>query len=778
MDKDIKTSNCGGDATHQVRHLQPTSERSRKESAPGPRTVISRPLDGDDELPRRNSVFIDQWTTPSTQIISTRSDTRMSRIAEPPNDIPSPKSIVSVAGIQINPPGGCEQPFWVPAHLHPEVHPSQFKKWLTAHADVSSNTNSGIFSSLRNLRRTKSFADNHVVITADSGVESSDHPARIRSRKPPSHSSNTANSNQDVHTRTDVSNRRMSPQLGVLKRSQKIQKRKLSLPQAELSNLQRAHSAELSQSMVDCNGNGIDRLKEFAGRVEEASTHGRAAISKPREGKRMPSAQIPSRSRDKDGHTLVQKSSRDHKRTSTGPVLSDRGSGALMTKAFNESASRNAVDLTPNEEQRDVQLSGRRSKSWLSLVRLVSHNSGSTHALSKTGDSASNPPTHSPSPPKLTQADLDILANRLVVRDDTNQLKSSDIPAVAITVDANGTELREHQVPSKHVAPPRYVLEAEQAVYRHSHYKLAQPRRSLLQQVLISNLMVHILAIHGGLLTHGDGFYSENYTQGPHLMMGSSLTNDVSKAQKKNSKKRRKRRARGVSPSPSTDSSFGRVTPRSPMVPLESYPECQWKNPLADDDGLGNQNNTCISSRTSTPQPYQWPLYTSSWESTPSSNNTSTASPRASYSASLTALPGASCIRSGRDLQHLVAIKDYTMPSASASATSSHRKMKIEESNDSGFEEGAFEVGWADYFAPINKCMSDGFVDGASVNIVRSVTSHRPMGRPVTGPSFDGRNILAVVHGYQLPSSCDDDDDNTPIGILGSRRLHQISPRS
>ncbi|KAJ3328357.1 hypothetical protein HDU76_010111 [Blyttiomyces sp. JEL0837] len=43
---------------------------------------------------------------------------------------------------------------------------------------------------------------------------------------------------------------------------------------------------------------------------------------------------------------------------------------------------------------------------------------------------------------------------------------------------------------------PRFPLETEKIIYRLSHLKLAQHRRPLLQQVVISNLMLYILSVH------------------------------------------------------------------------------------------------------------------------------------------------------------------------------------------------------------------------------------------------------------------------------------------
>ncbi|KAJ3214344.1 hypothetical protein HDU67_001785, partial [Dinochytrium kinnereticum] len=52
---------------------------------------------------------------------------------------------------------------------------------------------------------------------------------------------------------------------------------------------------------------------------------------------------------------------------------------------------------------------------------------------------------------------------------------------------------------------PRYPLHIEKAVYRLSHIKLAQPRRPLHEQVVISNLMLYILSVHADVTLNRQG---------------------------------------------------------------------------------------------------------------------------------------------------------------------------------------------------------------------------------------------------------------------------------
>ncbi|RKO85496.1 hypothetical protein BDK51DRAFT_49418, partial [Blyttiomyces helicus] len=68
----------------------------------------------------------------------------------------SPTTTVKIGGITIE----TEDPshlFWVPAHLHPEVHPTDFKKWLAKSADPAPAAASIFAPGITPLRRTKSF---------------------------------------------------------------------------------------------------------------------------------------------------------------------------------------------------------------------------------------------------------------------------------------------------------------------------------------------------------------------------------------------------------------------------------------------------------------------------------------------------------------------------------------------------------------------------------------------------------------------------------------------
>ncbi|KAI9099509.1 hypothetical protein DFS34DRAFT_649225 [Phlyctochytrium arcticum] len=90
---------------------------------------------------------------------------------------PAKKATVSRAGATFE----TDDPshlFWVPAHLHPELHPSDFKMWAGSKKIedpdlANANVDTTVFfpSAKRPLRRSKSFVERHVVITPDNAEE-------------------------------------------------------------------------------------------------------------------------------------------------------------------------------------------------------------------------------------------------------------------------------------------------------------------------------------------------------------------------------------------------------------------------------------------------------------------------------------------------------------------------------------------------------------------------------------------------------------------------------
>ncbi|ORY36301.1 hypothetical protein BCR33DRAFT_722105 [Rhizoclosmatium globosum] len=52
---------------------------------------------------------------------------------------------------------------------------------------------------------------------------------------------------------------------------------------------------------------------------------------------------------------------------------------------------------------------------------------------------------------------------------------------------------------------PRFPLHIEKTIYQLSHAKLAQPRRPLIQQVMVSNLMLYILSVHADVTLQRQG---------------------------------------------------------------------------------------------------------------------------------------------------------------------------------------------------------------------------------------------------------------------------------
>ncbi|KAJ3238223.1 hypothetical protein HDU81_008205 [Chytriomyces hyalinus] len=77
---------------------------------------------------------------------------------------------------------------------------------------------------------------------------------------------------------------------------------------------------------------------------------------------------------------------------------------------------------------------------------------------------------------------------------------------------------------------PRFPLHLEKSIYQLSHAKLAQARRPLIHQVMISNLMLYILSVHADVTLH---------RQGPRKHRGGGK-------KKKSGKKKKRRNGAGI----------------------------------------------------------------------------------------------------------------------------------------------------------------------------------------------------------------------------------------
>lgn len=128
--------------------------------------------DGSDSSSSNSQLLLPDSSSPLFKKLSPSSD--ISIISTSPN---SKLASTLTSPAKLN---AIEQPIWVPAHLHPELHPNDFKKWVSTHWQDSTEDNYGyrfsdgklaFVNHLKNkkpaLKRTSSFADRHMVVTAD-----------------------------------------------------------------------------------------------------------------------------------------------------------------------------------------------------------------------------------------------------------------------------------------------------------------------------------------------------------------------------------------------------------------------------------------------------------------------------------------------------------------------------------------------------------------------------------------------------------------------------------
>ncbi|KAJ3058988.1 hypothetical protein HDU98_004972 [Podochytrium sp. JEL0797] len=104
---------------------------------------------------------------------------------------------------------------------------------------------------------------------------------------------------------------------------------------------------------------------------------------------------------------------------------------------------------------------------------------------------------------------------------------------------------------------PRFPLHIEKEIYQHSHQKLAQPRRPLIQQVMISNLMLYILSVHADVTLH---------RQGPRKKKGSNGRKKRNTSTSPSSSKKKRSNRKSHDPEPLVLAKS--VQPTPPIAPL------------------------------------------------------------------------------------------------------------------------------------------------------------------------------------------------------------------
>ncbi|KAI8824072.1 uncharacterized protein EV422DRAFT_576552 [Fimicolochytrium jonesii] len=400
-------------------------------------------------------------TARSTRSSSSESITVIPEVLSPPK-----KQLVSIGGTTIE----AKDPshlFWVPAHLHPELHPSEFTSWLSDSDPTSDTASKSLFPAEKKpLKRSKSFVERHVVITPDNADKFMEDEPITRARTV----AGLASTEQ-----------RAAKGLPPLKRARHIKKPVVAplggendeeqegyIPSgsetagtSHLSDAERARRRKSRKSLRKRRGSRksnksdkekkeVDAEKQTTEDVEEERIKVPASSPLPEEEKRGTKEDENIR----ENMVVTPPPLPVPKSEATDENDSDVTSLTAALEA-SDNASKSSVSQTSNGKKPEKKPKTPKSWNWLGFLhsRKKSPRGGPKHARSASMDSL------------------------------TNESSGSDWDAYPADRD-------------KFNNPGRLPAEDEKYIYRISHVKIAETRRSLYHQVLISNQMLYILSVH------------------------------------------------------------------------------------------------------------------------------------------------------------------------------------------------------------------------------------------------------------------------------------------
>ncbi|KAJ3189500.1 hypothetical protein HDU85_003131 [Gaertneriomyces sp. JEL0708] len=423
-----------------------------------------------DKLPRK---------TTTSSIRSARSTLSDGLTVVPDVLSPARKPVVSIAGTTIE----TDDPshlFWVPAHLHPELYPGDFSHWLDAGGPSSTESSIGA-TGKASLKRSKSFVERHVVITPDNLDDFVDKESVLpRSR--------TVTGAAD-HQRTGKG-------LPPLKRSRHIRPKRSTA---------RSKSADGDSTLPPAANTEVDGLP-----IEEASSSTRR------------------RSWRKSTISVHRKRTSYRK----SKIYFDM---ALKTL---ESASSIELDTPDTNEPMDVDRSLNDSSLHLLTSEVMADTRDAVPDCAEEAEDIINDGTSDITvlqENEIPETPMDLIES-VPVDTATKKAKKHKRKSANVNLKKNGNAWKwfagflgkKNAVPKKKQkrresldsllsdsdtddlygssqsgsldfiqdGVPRYPLDVEKNIYQASHIKLAQFRRPLQQQVLISNLMRYILSVH------------------------------------------------------------------------------------------------------------------------------------------------------------------------------------------------------------------------------------------------------------------------------------------
>ncbi|KAI8593199.1 hypothetical protein BDZ88DRAFT_405834 [Geranomyces variabilis] len=476
---------------------------------------------------------------------SSRSNSSDSTTVIPDVLSPPVKPVVSIAGATIE----TDDPshlFWVPAHLHPELHPSDFSRWI---ADSDENLPMSLASSSalpfgdtsavfnvgkkQPLRRSKSFVERHIVITPENAEEFVEPDNVVRSRT--------------VGGTPTTAARSASKGLPPLKRSRNIKPKRPTMSNIDEKGGEggRRTSDEQTDSEIAEEGERQHRRKEplkldpetiSAAVAGAGRRRSKKSIKKHRTGNRRSRAL----SGDKMDGDAGGGKSRPFSFVGIAPVELPKAAsagGQDEDVSDDEDAARALPSPVPAVQpgEKNEKEDGGKVAGSIESVNTAPPTSQPSPTLVKPATAA--PASAAPAapgiiePPSATTSAkasgkkkkkdggekrwnwLSFLSKRspttTTVKHQRTSASSSSSPSPENGDDWNPYPPNSQQHARYAAAnssssgsgspsplPGRLSLDDEKYVYRISHIKLAEHRRPLFQQVLISNLMLYILSVH------------------------------------------------------------------------------------------------------------------------------------------------------------------------------------------------------------------------------------------------------------------------------------------
>ncbi|KAJ3177006.1 54S ribosomal protein L3 [Geranomyces variabilis] len=475
---------------------------------------------------------------------SSRSNSSDSTTVIPDVLSPPVKPVVSIAGATIE----TDDPshlFWVPAHLHPELHPSDFSRWI---ADSDENLamslaspsalpfgdTSAVFNvgKKQPLRRSKSFVERHIVITPENAEDFIEPDNVVRSRTvggTPTTAARPANKGLPPLKRSrnikpkrptmgsteekgDESGRRTSAEQAdneIAEDDERQHRRKEPLKldpetiSAAVAGAGRRRSKKsikkhrtgnrrsraLSGDKMDGDaGNGKSRPFSFVGiapvelpKATSASGQDEDVSDDEDAAPALPSPVPAVQPGEKNVKEESGKAEGSVESGNTAPPASQATPAQVKpaTAATVSPAGAGPGIIDPSSANTSAKASGKKKKdggekrwNWLSFLSKRSPTTTTvkhqrTSASSSSSPSPENGDDWNPYPPNSQQH------ARYAATNSSSSGSGSPSPL-----------------------PGRLTLDDEKYVYRISHIKLAEHRRPLFQQVLISNLMLYILSVH------------------------------------------------------------------------------------------------------------------------------------------------------------------------------------------------------------------------------------------------------------------------------------------